>query len=171
MAITRTKKEELIKDIHQKTESAKFLIMISFSGVSVNQINQLRKDIKNVGAQFNVVKKTLLNRVLDAFGFSGDKPETEGEIAVVFSHDDSPDAAKIIYEFAKEHDSVKISGGVMDGGYVSDDSVKQLALIPSREILLGQLVGLMSSPIRGMVGVMNGPIKNMVGIISQLSKK
>ena len=171
MAITRAKKEEIIKDLHQKAEKAKMAIFVNFHNLSASGMAKLRKEFRGIGADFKVAKKTLLKRVLNAFGYSGEMPELKGESAVVFGHEESAEPAKIIKNFVKSGQALSIEGGIFGGKYVLADFIERLAALPSREILLAQTIGLMSSPIRGLVGVAGGPIRNLVGIIYQLSNK
>lgn len=170
MAITRAKKEELIGEIHAKAENSKVAVFVNFRGLSVNDATVLRKIFRKAGMDFKVVKKTLLKRVLGGFGISGDMPELEGELAVAFSRDESPEAAKILKDFAKDHKGLKILGGVFGKGYVFSDFMERLAALPTREVLVAQVVGMLGQPLRGFVGVLGGPMRNMVGVINQLSK-
>jgi len=171
MAITRAKKESLITEIHQKAEKSKVAVFVNFRGLSANDTTQLRRIFRKAGMDFKVIKKTLLKKVLGGFGISGDMPELEGELAVAFSPEESPEAAKILNGFAKDHKGLKVLGGVFAKSYVFADFIGRLAALPSREVLLAQVVGMLASPMRGLVGVLGGPIRNMVGVINQISKK
>ncbi len=171
MAITRVQKEELIGEIHEKAEKSKVAIFINFRGLSANDTTQLRRKFRSAGMDFKVIKKTLLKKVLGGFGITGDMPELEGELAVAFSQEESPEAAKILKDFAKDHKGIKILGGFFAKSYVFADFIGRLAALPSREVLLAQVVGMLASPMRGFVGVLGGPIRNMVGVINQLKDK
>ena len=109
--------------------------------------------------------------VLNAFGYSGEMPALEGEAAAVFGYEETPEAAKIVKNFIKDHKGLAVLGGIFSGKYVLADFVERLASLPSRDVLVTQVIGLISSPLRGLVGVASGPIRNLVGIISQLSRK
>lgn len=171
MAITRAKKEEIIKGLHEKAERLKTAVFLNFHNLSALDMSKLRREFRNAGADFKVAKKTLIKRVLNAFGYSGEMPKLEGEVAIAFGYEESPETAKIAKKFAKEHKGLAIIGGIFGGKYVFMDFVDRLASLPSREVLIAQAVGLISYPLRGLVGVASGPMRNLVVIISQLSKK
>ena len=149
------------------------LVFVGFRGLSVAKMSVLRKALRQAGAEFKVAKKRLIKRVLEGFGFSGVLPELKGEVGVLAALGDAIEPAKILSKFVKdkEYEGLSILGGIFEKGYVSMEAVKQLAAIPAREVLLSQLVGVISSPLRGFVGVLSGPMRNMVGVINNLSKK
>lgn len=171
MAITRAKKEEIIKDLHQKAEKLKTAVFLNFHNLSALDMSKLRKEFRNAGADFKVAKKTLIKRVLNAFGYSGEMPKLDGEVAIAFGYEESPETAQIIKKFAKDHKGLSVVGGIFGGKYVLADFIERLASLPSREVLLAQAVGLISSPLRGLMNVASGPMKNLVVIINQISIK
>ncbi len=171
MAITRAKKEEIIKDLHQKAEKSKMAVFLNFHDLAASDMTRLRKEFLGAGADLKVAKKTLLKRVLGAFGYAGELPALDGEAAVAFIYEESPEVAKIVRNFSKSHKGLKILGGIFGGKYVLADFIERLATLPSREALIAQTVYLIGYPLRGLVGVASGPIRNLVGIINQLANK
>ena len=171
MAITRAKKEEIIKELHEKAEKLKTAVFLNFHNLTASDMTHLRKEFRATGADFKVAKKTLIKRVLNAFGYSGEMPKLDGEAAIVFGYEESPETAKIAKKFMKDRKGLAIIGGIFSGKYVLADFVEKLALLPAREVLLAQAVGLISSPLRGLMNVAEGPMKNLVVIINQLSNK
>ncbi len=170
MPLTRTQKETLVQEFHLKADQAKVAIFVNFRGVSVAKMNELRTSLRRAGVDFKVTKKTLLKRVLGGLGFAGEMPTLEGELATAFSYEESPEAARIIRDFAKENPGMTILGGVFGGGYMLADGAIRLASVPPREVLLAQLVGLLQSPSRGLVGVLSGPLRNVVGVMKELAQ-
>lgn len=173
MAITRQKKEKIVQDLHSETEGASILVFVGFHGLSVAKMLKLRKALRQVGAEFKIAKKRLIKRVLDGFGFSGALPDLKGEVGVLSAFGDPVEAAKVLSKFVKnkEYDGLGILGGVFEKGYIASVAVSQLASIPSREVLLGQLVGAIASPLRGFVGVLSGPMRNLVGVLQNLKER
>jgi large subunit ribosomal protein L10 len=171
MAITRAKKEEIIKELHQKAEKSKVAVFLNFHGLKVNDTEKLRKNLSQAGIDFKVSKKTLFKIVSGGLGVKGELPALDGEFAVAFGYSQDPEPAKIIKQFVKRHEGLKILGGIFNGGYVLADFIERLAEIPSREILLTRLAIMLNSPISGFVRVIGGPMNKMVGIINQLSKR
>ena len=173
MAINRQKKEKIVQDLHSRTESASILVFIGFHKLSVVKMSKLRKALRGVGAELKVAKKRLVKRVLDGFGFSGVLPDLKGEVGVLTASGDAIEPTKVLSKFAKdkEYEGLSILGGVFEKGYVANQAIKQLAAIPPREVLLGQLVYAISSPLKGFVRALSGPMRNMVGVLNNLAKK
>ncbi|MEK7596131.1 MAG: 50S ribosomal protein L10 [Patescibacteria group bacterium] len=171
MPATRQKKEEVIKDLHSKLEKSQISIFVNFHGLGVKDVSELRNILRKEGVDYKVAKKTLINRVLDGFGFNGEKPPLEGELALVLGYDDAVAPARNLFSFAKKHkESVRILGGVFEKTYIDKNKVSALAVIPPREALLGQLVNVINSPVQGMVGVLSGVMRNFASILSQIKK-
>lgn len=171
MAITKQKKAEIIQDLHEKLEKSKVSIFVNFHGLSVKDVSDLRRQLRGGGIDYRVAKKTLVNRALDGFGFGGEKPSMEGELALVVGYDDVVAPAKTLSAFLKKHkDTIKILGGVFEGNYVDGGRIAFLATVPSREVLLGQLVNVINSPVQGMVGVLSGVMRNFASVLSQIKK-
>ena len=173
MAITKAKKGEILEELKKLFEKASILVFVGFRGLSVAKMSKLRKALRQVGAEFKVAKKRLIKRVLDGFGFSGSLPDLKGEVGVLSASGDAVEPAQVLSKFAKdkEYEGLSILGGVFEKGFVAGAAIKQLASIPSREVLLGQLVYAISSPLRGFVGVLSGPMRNMVGVLQNLKNR
>ncbi|MBI2628132.1 MAG: 50S ribosomal protein L10 [Candidatus Niyogibacteria bacterium] len=172
MTITRAKKEEIIKDIHSKLEKSQISIFVNFHGLSVKDVSELRNNLRKDTIDYKVAKKTLINRALDGFGFSGEKPPLEGELALVLGYDDAVAPARNLFSFVKKHkESVKILGGVFEKAYINESMVSALAVIPPRDTLLGQFVNVINSPVQGMVGALSGVMRNFVSVLGQIKKE
>lgn len=168
--LTKQKKQEILKDLEANLKKAKIVIFINFHGLNVSAVTRLRKILKEIGVRYVVAKKTLIKKALGAVNSEGALPELEGEIAVALSEGDPISSAKTLEKFAKENKTMKLIGGIWDKKYINSKEVITLANIPSREILLGKLVYIINSPIRGMVVTLNGVIKNLVSVLSQIKK-
>ena len=168
MAISRQKKEEIVRELHEKTEGAKYLVFVNFHSMSVQDSRELRGRLRDAHVDFKVAKKRLVMRVLDGLGLSGDMPKLEGELAVAFSKDEVS-APQILSKFRKEKKSIELLGGVLDGAYVDAEVIAQLASIPSQEVLFGQVVSSISAPLRGLVGVLGGPQRSFISVLKNIS--
>lgn len=158
MAINKQKKVEIVDKLKKAVSGATSLVFVNFHGLTVADSTKLRKILKLKNVGYVVAKKTLLKRALDATKVEGEIPPLDGEIALVYlpargaqaGGTDQIEPAREIYTFQKDHkEHIKIVGGVFDGKYVSALSMTEIATIPSREALYGQLVGMFASPIRG----------------------
>ena len=150
MAITKQKKGAIIDTLSTELKDTKTVVFVHFKKLPVSDTMALRRKLRAEGVGYKVSKKTLIKRVMDEKGITGTWPELEGEVAIAYSADQLAPAREV-YAFAKEHkDQVKIVGGVWDGVYQDQNYMMTIATIPSREVLLTQLVGLLQSPIRGI---------------------
>ena len=150
MAITKQKKGAIIDTLRTELKDTQTVVFVHFKKLPVSDTMALRRKLRGVGVGYKVSKKTLIKRVMDEQGITGTWPELEGEVAIAYSADQLAPAREV-YAFAKEHkDQVKIVGGVWDGVYQDQNYMMTIATIPSREVLLTQLVGLLQSPIRGI---------------------
>ena len=150
MAITKEKKATILAKLQNEVAKAKTIVFVHFKGLPVTEANHLRQSLRGVATQFFVAKKTLIKRALSNAGFKGDWPDLTGEVALAYG--DEPLAVpKGVYEFEKKtQGQVRILGGVYEDEFRDAGMMVTLAQIPSREVLLGQLVGMLQSPIRGL---------------------
>ncbi len=161
--ITKQKKTEILKKLQENFEKAKFVVFLNFHGLGVSGANELRKALRTMGAKYLVAKKTLIKRVLEKAGFEGELPELEGEIGLAFAEKDPLDIAKAMYKFIVKNKTMKFAAGIFENRFVDSATMMSLAKIPSRETLLGQLVYIINSPIRGLVVTLDG-VKNKMQI-------
>lgn len=146
MALTRTKKAELISSYTEALKNAKSAVYVKFKGLSVADTSTLRSQLFNEKTHYTVVKKSLWNRAVNAVGIQGDAPNIGEELAVVYG-EDLLTPARLSYEFGKLHkDSFAILGGVFDGVFKNATEMLSIATIPPREVLLSQLAYLLKSP-------------------------
>ena len=150
MALSKEKKESVVKSIAEKIAKAKTLVFVKFKGISVNDLNLVRKSLRESEVFFTVVKKTLLKRALSDRQIEGSLPDLSGEIALVGGEDQlSP--ARSIFAFQKQYkEKLEIVGGVFEGLYKDKTLMTEIAGIPGKEVLLAQLAQLLSFPIRGL---------------------
>ncbi len=152
MAITRTKKEETVKKLKEIVKKARSITFVNFKGLNVEKANQARKQFREQNIGYLVAKKTLIKRVLEEAGISGEMPILEGEIAVAYSEDDMTAPAREVFQFQKKEAGVlSIAGGVFEGSYMDIERMTEIASIPPRSVLYGQFVNLINSPIQGLV--------------------
>jgi large subunit ribosomal protein L10 len=130
----RQEKKQLVEDLTDKFKKIKSAIFTDFTGLTAPELEELRKNLREKEIEYRVVKKTLLRRV-----YQGDI-EHPGSIAVALSYDDEITPAKVLYNFSKEHESLKILQGVLDGEKIGLDIIERLAKLPSKEELLSKLV-------------------------------
>jgi len=170
MPLTRQQKENTVAKTQEDITGAVSSVFVSFDGLSLADINELRNNLYDAGCRLRVIPKRLLKLVLQNAKLEFDPVSHEGQMAVVWG----PDAvapAKILQTFAKTHDTIQLRAGVLEGEVIALEQVLALAKLPSREELLGQLVGTIAGPMRGFVTVLSGVQRNMVYVLSAIKDK
>ncbi|MEQ8201293.1 MAG: 50S ribosomal protein L10 [Syntrophomonadaceae bacterium] len=155
-------KKQVVEDIKQKLDEAMLVICTDYRGLNVEQVTQLRNNLRVPGVEYRVLKNTMFRFALKQCGYEDIAAQVTGPNAVIFSNDDPVGPAKTITEFARNNKQLEIKMGILEGKYLSADGVKELANLPSREVLLGQVVGTMQAPITSFVRVLNANITGLV---------
>ena len=145
MSLNRSEKEAVIKEVTDLAAKAQTLVMAEYRGVTVADMTKLRTDARSKGVALSVLKNTLARRAVAGSSFEVVGEQMTGPLIYGFS-EDAVAAAKVVADFAKTNDKLVIRGGVYGGKALDADGVKQLASIPTKEVLLAQLCGLLMSP-------------------------
>ena len=169
--LTKTKKQEIVKDLEDKFKKQKIAVFSDFRGVGVSKLTALRREMKKAGAEFKVAKKTFLRIALKAVGIDYNPKGLEGEIGVIFGYEDQIAPIKSAAKFGKENKTFKILKGILDGKFIEGKEVLMLAKLPSREQLLAKLVWVLNSPIQGFHNVLKVNLKNLVVVLNKISAK
>jgi len=149
MAVTRAKKALILKDLARKIGGGvATAVFVNFRGLSVGEMNSLRKTLRGQGIGFTVTKKTLLRRILADQNLTGEIPNLSGELAFAYGPDPLSPARELKTFERKNKDKLKILGGIFESRYVDVDFIAQIAAIPDRRTLYGQLASLLLSPLR-----------------------
>jgi len=171
MAITREQKQNILKDLKDKFGKAKAAILVDFNKLSVAKTMELRRNLKQIDSEYKVAKKTLISRVLKAAGFGGiNLDELKNQIGIIFSYGDPVPAANSLYKFSKLNEALKILGGFIGLNWQGKNKIIELAKLPSREVLLGQVVGTIAAPLSGLVNVLQGNMRNLVSVLNNIKK-
>ena len=146
MSLNRSEKEAVISEVTGLAAQAQTLVMAEYRGITVADMIKLRSDARSKGVTLSVLKNTLARRAVAGSSFEVAANQMTGPLIYGFSVD-AVAAAKVVADFAKTNDKLVIRGGVYSGKALDANAVKQLASIPSKEVLLSQLCGLLKSPI------------------------
>ena len=153
-------KKPVVAEISEHIADAQSVVLVNYSGLTVAQDTQLRKELREAGVVYKVYKNTMMN-----FAFQGTPCEDlckhlDGTNALAISKDDATAPARIIAKFAKTAPKLELVAGVVEGGYYDQNGIKALVEVPSREVLLGRLLGSMQSP-----------VANFARVIKQIAEK
>jgi large subunit ribosomal protein L10 len=171
MAKTKVQKEEAVQALSQSLQSAKSAVFANFQGLTVQETEELRAKCREQDITCVATKKTLVQRALTDAGFEVDAKSFEGAVAAFFGNSDEVAPAQVVANFAKDHDIVTIFGGVLEGSYIEATKVKELSKLPSKQQLLGQLVGTINAPVSGFVNVLAGNLRGLVTVLDAVKKQ
>lgn len=166
----REQKTTVIADIHERLRQASLAVMTEYRGLSVAQLNRLRRELKQVGARYQVTKNTLTRRALKDTAFEKLEELLRGPTGLVTAAQDPVAVAKVLVRFAEQHDKLKITGGVLDGAVLQAKTVGDLAKLPSREVLLAQLLGLLQAPASQLLRTLQEPGARVARLLGALER-
>jgi large subunit ribosomal protein L10 len=141
-------KQEIVAEVVGKLRDSASTVVTDYRGLNVAKVTELRKKLRESGVEFQVLKNTLLRRATEQAELTDLDEYLVGPTAIAFSKDDAVSAAKVLSEFAKKNEHLKIKGGVVEGKVVGFDDIKALADLPSREGLLSMLLSVLQAPVR-----------------------
>lgn len=148
-------KQPVVAEISELLNGAASAVVVDYRGLTVAQDTELRKALRQAGVSYKVYKNTLIKRAAEGTEFAALDPNLEGPTAIAVSKDDATAPARVLAEFAKKADKLEIKGGVIEGTYYDAKGMQVIATIPSREVLLGKLLGSIQSPITNFARVLN----------------
>ncbi len=164
----REKKLEIIEDLTVRLRNSPNLLVADFTGIAVKPMTELRRQLRRAGGDFVVVKNTLAQRALAEASVAGLPTPLTGPTGFVFAGSDPLAAARVLADFQKEHEFLRVKAGLVDGHAVTPDQVSRLATLPPRDQLLAQLAGALQAPLRGFVGTMSALLIQFVGALEAL---
>lgn len=148
-------KKQLVEALHEKLTKSKIVILTAYKGLNVEKMNELRRKLKAADIEYRVVKNTLLIRASENTDVALMKDRCKGETAIAISYTDPVAPAKVLSDFAKDNDLLEIKVGVMGGKLLDLNAIKSLSTLPSREVLLAQLLSVMNAVPTSLVRALN----------------
>ena len=172
MGVTSAK-QAVVAQLKEQLESAKGVVLTSYKGLTVAQDTELRRELREAGVSYHVVKNTMLRIAAKEAGLEGIEEHLEGTTAFAFSTEDAVAPAKVICSFIKKNkledaEVLTVKVGMVEGKVIGVDEVKALAALPSREELIAKLLGSMNAPISNTVNVLQGVIRNAVYVLDAI---
>jgi large subunit ribosomal protein L10 len=169
--MNRDQKAAAIAEIAAHIDESHAIFAVDYRGISVPQIAELRSKLRDADATFKVVKNSLTERAADDAGAVTLKDYLEGPTALTFVRGDAATAAKAIADYARTTQLLPFKGGLMDGAAIDIEQIRALSRLPSREVLYGQLVGVVASPISGVVRTLSALIGGLASALGQVRDK
>jgi len=169
--MNREQKEQAVAEIADEIKESQAVFAVDYRGITVAQVADVRSKLRDADATLRVVKNTLTERAADNAGAEHLKGLLTGPTALTFVRGDAAAAAKAISTFNKETELLEFKGGMMDGEALEIDQIKAIAKLPSRDVLYGQLVGLVAAPVGGLVRGLGSMVGGLAIALGQLQEQ
>jgi len=164
-------KLQILQDTSERIKDVRGFYLADLSGMTVEKVSLLRKRCREQKVQVRVIKNTLLKRAFNAHGISALDPYLKGPTGLVFSPVNEMSPAKILSDFAKEHERPRVKAAIVDGRLFSDKQIAQLASLPSREVLMSQLLGTLIAPMTTLLSAINSLLGAPASLAGALEAK
>jgi large subunit ribosomal protein L10 len=171
MAISRDKKTELLDEYKQIIKDHGGYFLVRSDNIDTATVTNLKMELKNNNADFKVLKNTIFKIALQDTEQPVEIQDFDGATAVIYFDQDPTTPAKLVKDIQKETEQMNARGGVFEGQFLSEEKVMQLAEIPSRDELLGMLVGSMSAPLTGFMNAVTGNVRGLTVALKGISEK
>jgi len=171
LAISKERKTELVADYVEKMNRSQGIILTGYRGLTVDRMTDLRQRLREVNGSFQVVKNTLFKRALEQVGIPVPEEQLKGPVAVGFCLQDPPPVAKVLMDFVKETQVLEIQGAILGARFIGQDAVKDLADLPSRDVLLARLLGAVQGPMSNLVSTITAPLRELVQVLQARSEQ
>jgi len=169
--MNRTEKQSTVKELSEKIQKAKAFILAEYSGLTVEQMTTLRRKLHSQKSSVSVIKNRLFKRALGELSIQGLDEYLKGPIALTVSEHDPVSPVKVLVEFAKDNEKLKVKAGFMDSRVMTLKMLQELSMLPSREVLLAKLLGTMNAPATNLVGVLSAVPRQLVTVMNAIKEK
>ena len=166
MPKTRQQKEEVLQELVKDVSESKAMVFLGYHGLTVPEIEDLRKKLREEMVEMKVIKKTLLQKAFAEQKMDINVKTLGDGLAVLLGKGDEVSPARIISEFKKEHEVVDIYGGILESTFIDETKVVSLAKLPGKQELYAKLVGSINSPVSGFVNVLAGNVRGLVNVLN-----
>ncbi len=161
----RAQKEASVEQIGKAFEGATASFIVDYKGCSCDELTAIRKELRDVGASFSVVKNTLAKIAINDTSADGLKEFLSGPTAVVWSGEDPVSPAKVVSKYAKDLDNFSVKAGSFEGELLGESAIEELASLPSKEELYAKLLGLLIAPATRLAQTMNAPATQLARLL------
>jgi large subunit ribosomal protein L10 len=169
--VPTAEKAGTIEELRQRLGGATAAVLTEYRGLTVQQISELRKQLRAVSAEYRVVKNRLARVAIEGSALASLRPHLTGPIGVVIARKDPAAAAKTLQGFAKTHPALQVRVGVVDGQLLDPQGLKAVADLPSRDVLRAQMVGAIQGPLAQLVSLLQAPQRELAYILAERGKQ
>ena len=165
-------KTAAIQELKRKIEGSSDFVFAEYRGLTVEQISNLRKQLREKNVEFHVVKNNFARIAFEELGYPRQvEPVLEGPTGVAFVGKDSNEVAKIMLDFSKDTPALKVKGGLVDRGFLDDKQLAAFSLLPGKKQLIAMLMSAMQGPVQNLVFAMNGVSSKLVRVLKAIEEK
>jgi large subunit ribosomal protein L10 len=165
LAITKERKNELIAHYSEWVSRSKALVLTQYAGLTMKDIDNLRAKVRDNGGEFHIIKNTLAKLAFEQAGFKVPEGQLEGSTAIVFAFTDAPAMAKVVMEYARTSEYLKVKGGFLEKQALTSEGVKALAELPPLPVVRAQLLGTLLAPAGKLVRTLAEPGRMIAAVI------
>jgi large subunit ribosomal protein L10 len=170
--MNRSEKEQIITEVAEKISRAKSMFFADFTGITVEEVNELRREFRKSGIEYHVVKNTLARKALESVtGFDKVVDGLVGPTAIAFGYDDPVAPAKIIKKFREKHEKLNVKVCVLEHKVYDGSKLNDLAKLPTRNEMVASILGSIQAPIAGIAGAVGAVMRDLVNVIDAIEKK
>lgn len=166
-----TLKQQVVSEIKEAIQNSKSVSIVEYRGLNVSEVSDLRNKYRAEGVSYKVYKNTMVEIALKDLGYEGFEEYLSGPNGFVFSNDDMVAGPRVTVDFAKENEKLIVKAGIIDGQVVDAEGVKALAKLPTRDVLIAQVLGGLNAPIAGFANVLQGSIRKVVYALNAVKEK
>jgi len=163
-------KETIVKDLIEDLKKSDHVLITHYQGLNAEEFNDLRKKLKDVGAKYKVIKNRLAKIALKKVGWDMDA-HLSGPSALAYQGKDSTRISKVLFEFSKSNDKLKVKAGYVFGSVYGEKDMNAIASLPSKEVLLATLAARLQSPLQTLLATLSEPIRSLHGALAAVTKK
>jgi large subunit ribosomal protein L10 len=169
--LKRKEKEAVVENLLEVIKNAKSIVFADYKGLLAEDVASLRKKLFAEKTTYGVYKKSLVQIALNQLKIEADVKTHKGPLALASSQEEEVLPAKSVYEFSQKNENLKITGGILEGHYLSALEMESLAKLPSKEELIARAVGSIRAPISNFVGVLSGTLRSLVTVLKAVEEK
>lgn len=171
MPLNKEQKGAALAEVTKLFETSKIVVLTDYMGIKVEDVTQLRRRIREAKGRFKVIKNTLSRRVFADAKYESFRNLLKGSSALAFGQDDAVELVKKITEFTRTNKQLTVRAGLMDGQVLSKEQLEHLATLPSRPVLMAQILCWFNSPMASLLGTMNAQVSNFLSVLKQIEEK
>lgn len=165
-------KNEIIASVSEKIKKSNALFLMNYSGVTVAEVSELRREFRKEKIEYRVFKNTLVKRAIDGTGkYVQLKDQFQGMVSCAFGYEDAVAPAKIIKKFIEKNKKMEFKACCIEDTFYPGSKLEEIALLPSKTQIIAGILGSLQSPISGIVGAINAVMRDLVGVIEAIEKK